>query len=65
MQAFIKDNKLVINTMIQQDERPELLNYIEKIETSNIIPMTLYDVEGNISGIAFKLEEKGEQEDVR
>lgn len=60
MQAFIKDNKLVVNTMIQDDERPDLLNYIEKLENSNLVPITLYNVEGNISGIAFKLEEKGE-----
>lgn len=60
MQAFIKDNKLVVNTMIQDDERPVLLNYIEKLENSNLVPITLYNVEGNISGIAFKLEEKGE-----
>ena len=60
MQAFIKDNKLVINTMIQDDERLDLLNYIEKLENSNLVPITLYNVEGNISGIAFKLEEKGE-----
>lgn len=60
MQAFIKDNKLVVNTMIQDDERPDLLNYIEKLENSNLVPIILYNVEGNISGIAFKLEEKGE-----
>lgn len=60
MQAFIKDNKLVVNTMIQDDERPDLLNYIEKLENSNLVPITLYNAEGNISGIAFKLEEKGE-----
>lgn len=60
MQAFIKDNKLVVNTMIQDDERLDLLNYIEKLENSNLVPITLYNVEGNISGIAFKLEEKGE-----
>lgn len=60
MQAFIKNNKLVVNTMIQDDERPDLLNYIEKLENSNLVPITLYNVEGNISGIAFKLEEKGE-----
>ena len=60
MQAFIKDNKLVVNTMIQDDEGPDLLNYIEKLENSNLVPITLYNVEGNISGIAFKLEEKGE-----
>lgn len=60
MQAFIKDNKLVVNTMIQDDERPDLLNYIEKLENSNLVPITLYNVEGNISGIALKLEEKGE-----
>ena len=60
MQAFIKDNKLVVNTMIQDDERPDLLNYIEKLENSNLVPITLYNVEGNISGIAFKLEKKGE-----
>ena len=60
MQAFIKDNKLVVNTMIQDDERPDLLNYIEKLENSNLVPITLYNVEGDISGIAFKLEEEGE-----
>ena len=41
MQAFIKDNKLVVNTMIQDDERPDLLNYIEKLENSNLVELCL------------------------
>lgn len=60
MQAFIKNNKLIINTMIHKDERPELLDFINKADNSNIRYEKLFDVLGNVSGIAFELEEKGE-----
>ena len=55
MQAFIKDNKLIVNTMIQEDEKPGLLEYIDKTEYMKIKPIKLYDIEGNVSGIAFEL----------
>lgn len=55
MQAFIKENKLIINTMIQEDEKPDLLKYIEQIDYKKVEPIKLYDIEGNVSGIAFKL----------
>ena len=55
MEAFIKDDKIIINTMIQQNERDELLDYIQKAESRVIKPVKLYDVLGNISGIAFEI----------
>lgn len=61
MQAFIKDNKMIVNTMIQKDELDELLEFIAKTDTHNIKPVKLYNIEGDISGIAFELEEKGDQ----
>ena len=63
MQAFIKGNKLVVNTMIHKNELEEIKKYIEEAKDSKIVPITLYDVEGEISGIAFEIK-KGE-EDVR
>ena len=55
MQAFIKDNKLIVNTMIQEDEKPDLLDFIDKTDYMKIKPIKLYDIEGNVSGIAFEL----------
>lgn len=60
MQAFIKDNKIVINTMILDNEKEELLAFIEKTKTQNIKATPLYNIEGNTSGIAFSLEEEEE-----
>lgn len=57
MQAFIKDNRLIVNSMIFKDDKAKLLNYIEQMENKDIIPEKLYDVEGNISGIAFSIKE--------
>ena len=55
MQAYIKDNKLIINSMIQDEEKENLLDYISKAESTGVVIETLYNTEGNISGIAFKL----------
>jgi len=54
MLAFIKDNKLVVNTQIHESERDELLNFIENIDGKQVISEKLYDIDGNVSGIAFK-----------
>lgn len=54
MLAFIKDNKLVVNTQIHESEKDELLNFIENIEGKQIEAEKLYDINGDISGIAFK-----------
>ena len=54
MLAFIKDNKLVVNTQIHESERDELLNFIENIDGKQVITEKLYDIDGNVSGIAFK-----------
>lgn len=54
MLAFIKDNKLVVNTQIHESERDELLDFIENIDGKQVISEKLYDIDGNVSGIAFK-----------
>lgn len=56
MQAFIKENKLIVNSMIHSFDKPDLLKFIEQTKTKKIIPEPLYDINGNVSGISFKLE---------
>ena len=55
MQGFIKDNKLIVNTMIQKDEREEILDYIKKAKSRTIKLVELYDINGDISGISFEI----------
>lgn len=55
MQSFIKDNKLIVNTMIHDNERKELLDFLKVAEIRGVSATPLYNVEGNKSGIAFKL----------
>ena len=55
MQAFIQNNSLIINSMIQENEKLDLLKFIEKTDYKTVKPVKLYDIEGNVSGIAFKL----------
>ena len=54
MLAFIKENKLIVNTQIHESEKEELLNFINSIEGKSIEFEKLYDIDGNVSGIAFK-----------
>jgi hypothetical protein len=54
MLAFIKDNKLVVNTQIHESEKDELLDFIENIDGKQVISEKLYDIDGNVYGIAFK-----------
>lgn len=55
MLAFVKDDKLVVNTQIHQCEKQELLNYIDLVNEYGVVTEQLYDIEGNVSGIAFKI----------
>ena len=64
MQSFIKDDKLIVNSMILDNDKEELLEFIEKSEKSKIIPTTLYNVEGDKSGIAFENGEEVDQLDI-
>lgn len=56
MQAFIKDNKLIVNSIGHNFDKPDLLNYIKQTKYKKIISEPLYDINGDISGISFKLE---------
>lgn len=58
MQAFIKDNKLIVNTMIQESEREELQEFIKNAETHGVSAETLYNIEGEKSGLAIKIKEE-------
>lgn len=57
MQAFIKDNRLVVNTQILSNEKAELQEFIEKAETNGVSATTLYDIKGNKAGIAIEIVE--------
>lgn len=57
MQAFIKDNRLVVNTQILSNEKAKLQEFIEKAETNGVSATTLYDIEGNKAGIAIEIVE--------
>lgn len=57
MQAFIKDNRLVVNTQILSNEKAELQEFIEKAEINGVSATTLYDIEGNKAGIAIEIVE--------
>jgi len=58
MQAHIKDDKLIVNTMIHKNEKEELLKFIENAEIHGVSAETLYNIEGEKSGIAFSIKEE-------
>lgn len=55
MQAHIKDNKLIVNTMIHDNEKEELLQFLKNAETRGVSAIPLYNIEGDKSGVAFQL----------
>ena len=55
MQAYIKDGNLIINDMIQETEKEELTKFIDRALSDGVLPTALYNIEGNVSGIAFKV----------
>lgn len=56
MLAFIKENKIIINSEILTNEKSELLEFIEDIESKKLKAIKLYDVKGDVCGIAFEKE---------
>lgn len=56
MQAFIKDeNELIINSQILDNEKEALVKFTEKAVNGGVTPVELYDTEGNVAGIKFKI----------
>ena len=53
MLAFIKNNKLIVNTQVHESEKEDLNNWIDNLRTGALKFKELYDIEGNISGIEF------------
>lgn len=62
MQAFIKDNRMIINSMILDDDREKLLDFISYIEDKDVKAIPLYNIKGDISGLAFEAEENNIQD---
>lgn len=60
MQAFIKENRIIINDMINEGEKEDLLNYINKLESHKVITTPLYNISGDKAGISFELVKKEE-----
>lgn len=59
MQAFIKDNKLIVLPFIQNCEEPKLDEFIKSVMKYGAIPEVIYNTSGEAYGIAFKTK-KGE-----
>lgn len=57
MEAYIKDNQLIINTMIRENEKEMLLDFIDKATEKGVDIKTLYNIKGDKSGIAFSIKE--------
>jgi hypothetical protein len=56
MQAFLKDkNKIVVNSMIFDDEKQDMINFANSASENGVLITKLYDTEGNVSGVMFKL----------
>ena len=55
MLAYIKDDEIIINTMIFDNEKDKLVDFVNKSMVQSIKPIPLYNTSGDISGIAFKL----------
>lgn len=56
MKAFMKDdNTLIINTMIEPNEKEQFITFIKNIENKTLNIQETYDTEGEISGLMIKL----------
>jgi len=57
MQVYMKDeNTLVINTMIDDRDKDNLLKFINNMNNLNIIKTPLYNTKGDVSGLMLSLE---------
>lgn len=55
MQAYIKNDKIIINTTIDDRDKDELLNFISKSKYKALLTEPLYDIKGNISGVSINI----------
>lgn len=56
MKAFMKDdNTLIINTMIEPNEKEQFIKFVEKAVNRPVRVLETYDSDGNISGVMIKL----------
>lgn len=56
MKAFMKDdNTLIINTMIEPNEKEQFIKFVEKAVNRPVRALETYDSDGNISGVMIKL----------
>lgn len=56
MKAFMKDdNTLIINTMIEPNEKEQFIKFVEKAVNRPVQVLETYDSDGNVSGVMIKL----------
>lgn len=56
MKAFMKDdNTLIINTMIEPNEKEQFIKFVEKAVDRPVRVLETYDTDGNVSGVMIKL----------
>ena len=55
MQAFLKDKELIINSQILDNEKAELVEFTNLAEEKGVEVIKLYNTEGDVAGIKFKL----------
>lgn len=56
MKAFMKDdNTLIINTMIEPNEKEQFIKFVEKAVNRPVRVLETYDSDGNVSGVMIKL----------
>lgn len=56
MKAFMKDdNTLIINTMIEPNEKEQFIKFVEKAVSRPVRVLETYDTDGNVSGVMIKL----------
>jgi hypothetical protein len=56
MKAFMKDdNTLIINTMIEPNEKEQFIKFVEKAVDRPVRVLETYDSDGNVSGVMIKL----------
>ena len=56
MKAFVKSkNRLIVNSQIVPNERKELTEFIDLADKKGVLVIPLYDTEGEVSGIEFRV----------
>ena len=55
MQAFLKDNELIINSQILDNEKEALVNFANLAEEKGAEAIKLYDTNGDVAGVKFRV----------